>query len=74
MLRSVYNPRMGKHVIHISEDEAATTNVATFLAHVHAGAGPEPGGTRGNPGTVHSLHRLFRLDATDIFLFSWASR
>lgn len=29
---------MAKHVIHISEKEAATTNVATLLAHVHAGA------------------------------------
>lgn len=28
---------MGKHVIHISEKEAATTNVATLLAHVRAG-------------------------------------
>jgi antitoxin (DNA-binding transcriptional repressor) of toxin-antitoxin stability system len=29
---------MGKRVIHISEDEAAMTNVATLLAHVRAGA------------------------------------
>jgi antitoxin (DNA-binding transcriptional repressor) of toxin-antitoxin stability system len=29
---------MAKHVIHISETEAASTNVATLLAHVHAGA------------------------------------
>lgn len=29
---------MAKHVIHISEKEAATTNVATLLAHVRAGA------------------------------------
>lgn len=28
---------MAKHVIHISESEAATTNVATLLAHVRAG-------------------------------------
>ena len=34
----VYNPSMGKHVIHISEEEAALTNVATLLAHVRAGA------------------------------------
>jgi antitoxin (DNA-binding transcriptional repressor) of toxin-antitoxin stability system len=34
----VYNQNMGKHVIHISEDEAAATNVATLLAHVRAGA------------------------------------
>jgi antitoxin (DNA-binding transcriptional repressor) of toxin-antitoxin stability system len=29
---------MGEHVIHISEDEAAATNVAMLLAHVRAGA------------------------------------
>ena len=29
---------MAKDVIHISEAEAATTNVATLLAHVRAGA------------------------------------
>jgi len=29
---------MAKRVIHISEKEAATTNVATLLAHVRAGA------------------------------------
>lgn len=29
---------MAKHVVHISEKEAATTNVATLLAHVRAGA------------------------------------
>ena len=29
---------MAKRVIHISEAEAATTNVATLLAHVRAGA------------------------------------
>jgi len=29
---------MGKHVIHISEEEAAVTNVATLLVHVRAGA------------------------------------
>ena len=34
----VYNLNMGKHVIHISEEEAAVTNVATLLAHVRAGA------------------------------------
>jgi antitoxin (DNA-binding transcriptional repressor) of toxin-antitoxin stability system len=34
----VYNRRMAKHVIHISEKEASTTNVATLLAHVRAGA------------------------------------
>ncbi|MHB8610031.1 MAG: type II toxin-antitoxin system Phd/YefM family antitoxin [Candidatus Acidiferrales bacterium] len=28
---------MAKHVIHVSESEAATTNVATLLAHVRAG-------------------------------------
>jgi len=28
---------MAKHVIHISEREAATTNVATLLAHMRAG-------------------------------------
>jgi antitoxin (DNA-binding transcriptional repressor) of toxin-antitoxin stability system len=34
----VYNHFMAKEVIHISEEEAATTNVATLLAHVRAGA------------------------------------
>jgi antitoxin (DNA-binding transcriptional repressor) of toxin-antitoxin stability system len=34
----VYNKAMAKDVIHISEAEAATTNVATLLAHVRAGA------------------------------------
>jgi antitoxin (DNA-binding transcriptional repressor) of toxin-antitoxin stability system len=34
----VYNHFMAKEVIHISEAEAATTNVATLLAHVRAGA------------------------------------
>ena len=29
---------MEKHVIHISEEEAATTGVETLLAHVRAGA------------------------------------
>ncbi|HEY1472023.1 MAG TPA: hypothetical protein VGF61_23485 [Candidatus Acidoferrum sp.] len=29
---------MARHVIHISETEAAATNVATLLAHVRAGA------------------------------------
>jgi len=29
---------MGKHVIHISEDEAFVTNVVMLLAHVRAGA------------------------------------
>jgi antitoxin (DNA-binding transcriptional repressor) of toxin-antitoxin stability system len=33
----VYNLVMAKHVIHISEKEAAATNVATLLAHVRAG-------------------------------------
>ncbi|MGC2526170.1 MAG: hypothetical protein WA639_00375 [Candidatus Acidiferrum sp.] len=35
---AVYNESMAKDVIHISEAEAATTNVATLLAHVRAGA------------------------------------
>src|SRR2546429_546244 len=34
----MYNQIMDKEVIHISEAEAATTNVATLLAHVRAGA------------------------------------
>jgi antitoxin (DNA-binding transcriptional repressor) of toxin-antitoxin stability system len=34
----VYNQIMAKDVIHISETEAAATNVATLLAHVRAGA------------------------------------
>lgn len=34
----MYNNLMAKHVIHISEKEATATNVATLLAHVHAGA------------------------------------
>ena len=34
----MYNQLMAKEVIHISEAEAATTNVATLLAHVRAGA------------------------------------
>ena len=34
----MYNLVMAKHVIHISEKEAATTNVETLLAHVRAGA------------------------------------
>ncbi len=34
----VYNSHMSKRVIRISENEAATTNVATLLAHVRAGA------------------------------------
>ena len=33
----MYNLVMAKHVIHISEKEAAATNVATLLAHVRAG-------------------------------------
>jgi hypothetical protein len=33
----VHNLVMAKHVIHISEKEAAATNVATLLAHVRAG-------------------------------------
>src|SRR6516225_5283140 len=35
--QGLYNQRMAKRVIHISEKEAATTNVATLLAHVRAG-------------------------------------
>ena len=34
----MYNQLMAKEVIHISEAEAATTNVATLLVHVRAGA------------------------------------
>lgn len=34
----MYNQGMGRHVIHISEKEAAATDVATLLAHVRAGA------------------------------------
>jgi antitoxin (DNA-binding transcriptional repressor) of toxin-antitoxin stability system len=34
----VYNAIMAKDVIHISEADAATINVATLLAHVRAGA------------------------------------
>src|SRR5205085_8914719 len=34
----MYNQIMAKEVIHISEAEAATTNVATLLAHVRDGA------------------------------------
>ncbi|MGC2465084.1 MAG: hypothetical protein WA517_07805 [Candidatus Acidiferrum sp.] len=34
----MYNQIMAKEVIHISEAEAVTTNVATLLAHVRAGA------------------------------------
>lgn len=34
----MYNQVMAKDVIHISEAEAAKTNVATLLAHVRAGA------------------------------------
>ena len=33
-----YNEAMAKHVIHMSENEAVATNVATLLAHVRAGA------------------------------------
>ncbi len=33
----MYNLVMAKHVIHISEKEAAATNAATLLAHVRAG-------------------------------------
>ena len=33
-----YNSAMARKVIHISEKEAATTNVATLLAHMRAGA------------------------------------
>jgi antitoxin (DNA-binding transcriptional repressor) of toxin-antitoxin stability system len=35
---AMYNQLMAKRVIHISEKEAAATNVATLLAHVRAGA------------------------------------
>ena len=35
---ALYNLHMAKDVIHISEKEAAATNVATLLAHVRAGA------------------------------------
>lgn len=35
---TVYNQDMTRHVIHISEKEAAATDVATLLAHVRAGA------------------------------------
>jgi antitoxin (DNA-binding transcriptional repressor) of toxin-antitoxin stability system len=34
----MYNQHMARHVIHISEKEAAATDVATLLAHVRAGA------------------------------------
>jgi len=34
----VYNKAMAKNVIHISEADAAATNVAILLAHVRAGA------------------------------------
>lgn len=34
----MYNYHMAKHVIRISEKEAAATNVAALLAHVRAGA------------------------------------
>lgn len=34
----MYNSVMAKNVIRVSEEEAATTNVATLLAHVRAGA------------------------------------
>lgn len=34
----MYNQVMAKHVIHISEKDAATTTVATLLVHVRAGA------------------------------------
>lgn len=34
----MYNHAMPKEVIHISEKEAAATDVATLLAHVRAGA------------------------------------
>ena len=37
-VRVVYNKGMAKDVIRISEADAATTNVATLLAHVRAGA------------------------------------
>jgi antitoxin (DNA-binding transcriptional repressor) of toxin-antitoxin stability system len=34
---AVYNRFMAKHIIHLSEKEAAATNVETLLAHVRAG-------------------------------------
>lgn len=34
----MYNNDVAKSVIHVSEAEAANTNVATLLAHVRAGA------------------------------------
>lgn len=34
----MYNNNVAKNVIRVSETEAATTNVATLLAHVRAGA------------------------------------
>ena len=34
----MYNRHMAKHVIHLSEKEAAATDVAKLLAHVRAGA------------------------------------
>jgi antitoxin (DNA-binding transcriptional repressor) of toxin-antitoxin stability system len=34
----LYDKNMAKDVIHFQEAEAATTNVATLLAHVRAGA------------------------------------
>lgn len=34
----MYNQVMAKHVIHISEKEAAETTVASLLIHVRAGA------------------------------------
>ena len=34
----MYNRLMAKHVIHISEKEAAQTTVASLLVHVRAGA------------------------------------
>jgi antitoxin (DNA-binding transcriptional repressor) of toxin-antitoxin stability system len=36
--RRVYNFRLSKQVIHISETQAAATDVATLLARVRAGA------------------------------------
>jgi hypothetical protein len=33
----VYNRGMARRVIHLSEKEAATTNLSTLLAHVRAG-------------------------------------
>lgn len=36
-MREVYNQRMSKQVIHISEKDATTSDMATLIAHVRAG-------------------------------------